>query len=185
MARLGGDEFAIVQCAVVDPNDVTELVRRIHDTIRAPCELGGHQLAADTSIGIAMAPDDGTEPDQLLKNADLAMYGAKADGRGTYRFFEADMDARMKARRAVEGDLRQAVAAGEFELHYQPLVNIRDNKIVGCEALLRWHHRTRGMVSPAEFIPIAEDTGVINPTRRVGAANRVRRSGRAGRTTSW
>ena len=110
-----------------------------------------------------MAPDDGAEPDQLLKNADLAMYGAKADGRGTYRFFEAEMDARMKARRSLEFDLRQAVMCGEFELHYQPLVNIRDNSIVACEALLRWHHPTRGMVSPVEFIPVAEDTGVINP----------------------
>ena len=91
------------------------------------------------------------------------MYGAKADGRGTYRFFEADMDARMKARRALEIDLRQAVMCGEFELYYQPLVNIRDNSIVACEALLRWHHPTRGMVSPAEFIPVAEETGVINP----------------------
>jgi predicted signal transduction protein with EAL and GGDEF domain len=123
----------------------------------------GHQLASDTSIGIAMAPDDGTEPDQLLKNADLAMYGAKADGRGTYRFFEAEMDARMKARRSLEFDLRQAVMCGEFDLHYQPLVNIRDNSIVACEALLRWNHSTRGVVSPVEFIPVAEDTGVINP----------------------
>ncbi len=163
VARLSGDEFAIVQTSVRDETDVTDLVKRIHDTIRLPCELSGHQLAADASIGIAMAPDDGTEPDQLLKNADLAMYGAKADGRGTYRFFEADMDARIKARRALETDLRQAVMCAEFELHYQPLVNIRENRIVGCEALLRWPHATRGMVSPAEFIPIAEETGVINP----------------------
>ncbi len=162
-ARLGGDEFAIVQTAVESPNDVIELVKRIQDALRKPCELGGQQLATDASIGIAMAPTDGTEPDQLLKNADLAMYGAKADGRGTYRFFESDMDARMKVRRALEFDMRQAVMCGEFELHYQPLVNIRDNKIVGCEALLRWQHPTRGMVSPAEFIPIAEETGIINP----------------------
>jgi diguanylate cyclase (GGDEF)-like protein/PAS domain S-box-containing protein len=162
VARLGGDEFAIVQTAVTNPTDVTDLVKRIQDAIRAPCELSGHELTADTSIGIAMAPGDGTEPDQLLKNADLAMYGAKADGRGTYRFFEADMDARMKARRTLEFDLRQAVMCGEFELHYQPLVNIRENKIVGCEALLRWLHPTRGMVSPAEFISIAEETGIIN-----------------------
>ena len=137
VAGLGGDEFAIVQTAVVRLSDVTDLVKRIHDAIRAPCEVLGHQLASDTSIGIAMAPDDGTEPDQLLKNADLAMYGAKADGRGTYRFFEAEMDARMKARRSLEFDLRQAVMCGEFDLHYQPLVNIRDNSIVACEALLR------------------------------------------------
>ena len=163
VARLGGDEFAVVQTAVERPSDVTDLVKRIHDAIRAPCELLGHELSTDASIGIAMAPDDGIEPDQLPKNADLAMYGAKADGRGTYRFFEAEMDARMKARRSLEFDLRQAVMCGEFEIHYQPLVNICDNSIVACEALLRWNHPTRGMVSPVEFIPIAEDTGVINP----------------------
>jgi diguanylate cyclase (GGDEF)-like protein/PAS domain S-box-containing protein len=162
VSRLGGDEFAIVQTAVRDPNDVIDLVKRIHEAIREPWELSGHQVSADASIGIAMAPDDGTEPDQLLKNADMAMYGAKGDGRGTYRFFEADMDARMKSRRALEFDLRQAVMCGEFELHYQPLVNIRDSRIVGCEALLRWHHPKRGMISPAEFIPIAEETGIIN-----------------------
>ena len=137
-------------------------MKRIQDALREPCELGGQHLATDASIGIAMAPGDGTEPDQLLKNADLAMYGAKADGRGTYRFFEADMDARMKVRRALEFDLRQAVMCGELEVYYQPLVNIRDNKITGCEALLRWRHPTHGMVSPAEFIPIAEETGIIN-----------------------
>jgi diguanylate cyclase (GGDEF)-like protein/PAS domain S-box-containing protein len=163
VARLGGDEFAIVQTAVERLSDVTDLVKRIHDAIRAPCEVLGHQLSSDASIGIAMAPNDGTEPDQLLKNADLAMYGAKADGRGTYRFFEAEMDARVKTRRSLEFDLRQAVMCGEFELHYQPVVNIRDNNIVACEALLRWNHPTRGMVSPAAFIPVAEETGVINP----------------------
>jgi diguanylate cyclase (GGDEF)-like protein/PAS domain S-box-containing protein len=163
VARLGGDEFAIVQTAVTDPADVTDLVKRIQDAVQETCQLGGHQLAVDASIGIAMAPEDGAEPDQLLKNADMAMYGAKADGRGTYRFFEADMDARMKARRGLENDLRQAVMCGEFELYYQPLVNIRDNSIVACEALLRWHHPTRGMVSPIDFIPVAEETGVINP----------------------
>src|SRR5258708_1908961 len=162
VARLGGDEFAIVQTAVERLSDVTDLVRRIHDAIREPCELLGHQLVSDASVGIAMAPDDGTEPDQLLKNADLAMYGAKADGRGTYRFFEAEMDARMKTRRSLEFDLRQAVMCGEFELHYQPLVCIRDRKIAGCEALMRWRHPKRGLVSPTEFIPVAEDAGIVN-----------------------
>jgi diguanylate cyclase (GGDEF)-like protein/PAS domain S-box-containing protein len=162
VARLGGDEFAIVQTAVTAAGDVTDLVKRIHEAIRKPCKPCGYQLAVDASIGIALAPDDGTEPDELLKNADMAMYGAKADGRGTYRYFEADMDARMKARRALENDLRQAVTCGEFELYYQPIVNIRSNRIVGCEALLRWHHPNRGMVSPADFIPIAEETGIIN-----------------------
>ncbi len=161
VARLGGDEFAIARTGVENPSEVTDLVKRIHDAIRESCDLCGHQLAADASIGIAMAPDDGTESDQLLKNADMAMYGAKADGRGTYRFFEAEMDARMKVRRTLERELRQSIMCGEFELHYQPLVNIADNKIVGCEALLRWQHPTRGIVSPAEFIPVAEETGLI------------------------
>jgi diguanylate cyclase (GGDEF)-like protein len=162
VARLSGDEFAIVQTSVTAAGDVIDLVKRIHEAIRKPCKPCGYQLAVDASIGIALAPDDGTEPDELLKNADMAMYGAKADGRGTYRFFEADMDARMKARRALESDLRQAVTRGEFELYYQPIVNIRSNRIAGCEALLRWHHPNRGMVSPADFIPIAEETGIIN-----------------------
>ena len=117
----------------------------------------------DTSIGIAVAPDDGTDPDQLLKSADLAMYGAKLDGRGTYRFFEPDMDARVKARRALESDLRQAIMCGKLELYYQPIVDLRDDRIRGCEALVRWHHPKHGMIAPADFIPVAEETGLINP----------------------
>ena len=161
VARLGGDEFAIIQGAVMGSKDVVDLVARIHDAIREPCEAGGHQLVADTSIGIAIAPDDGADPDQLLKNADLAMYRAKNEGRGTYRFFEPGMDARVKARCALEFDLREAIMCGGFELHYQPLVNLENNTISGCEALLRWHHPSRGMISPVEFIPIAEETGLI------------------------
>jgi EAL domain-containing protein (putative c-di-GMP-specific phosphodiesterase class I) len=110
-----------------------------------------------------MAPHDGTDLDQLLKSADLAMYGAKADGRRTYRFFEPGMEARVKALRTLELDLRQAIANGGFELHYQPLVNLADNRVTGCEALLRWRHPVRGMISPVEFIPVAEETGLINP----------------------
>ena len=161
VARLGGDEFAIVQTAIAGPTDVIDLVNRIRKAIKEPYEAHGHQLIADTSIGIALAPNDGTNPDQLLKNADLAMYGAKADGRGTYRFFEPAMDARVKARRALEFDLREAVMCGGFEVHYQPLVNLKDNKISGCEALLRWLHPVRGTNSPVEFIPVAEETGLI------------------------
>jgi diguanylate cyclase (GGDEF)-like protein len=161
VARLGGDEFAIVQTGIKQPNDVVELVKRIYEAIREPHECLGHQVATDASIGIALAPNDGTELDQLLKCADLAMYGAKADGRRTYRFFEPQMDACVRARRTLELDIRQAIAEGAFELHYQPIVNLGSNEIVGCEALLRWNHPVRGMISPAEFIPIAEETGLI------------------------
>ena len=161
VARLGGDEFAVVQTGVGQPSDVMELVKRIYETIREPYECLGHQVATDASIGIALAPHDGTDLDQLLKSADLAMYGAKADGRRTYRFFEAEMDARVKARRTLELDMRQAIVDDAFELHYQPVVNLRSNEVVGCEALLRWRHPVRGMISPAEFIPIAEETGLI------------------------
>jgi diguanylate cyclase (GGDEF)-like protein/PAS domain S-box-containing protein len=162
VARLGGDEFAIVQTCIGQPSDVMELVRRIYQAIREPYECLGHHVTADASIGIALAPHDGTDLDQLLKSADLAMYGAKADGRRTYRFFEAEMDARVKARRTLELDIRQALVDGAFELHYQPVVNLRSNTIVGCEALLRWRHPVRGMIPPAEFIPVAEETGLIS-----------------------
>jgi diguanylate cyclase (GGDEF)-like protein len=161
VARLGGDEFAIVQTGIEQPGDVVELVKRIYAAIREPYECLGHQVATDASIGIALAPSDGTDLDQLLKSADLAMYGAKADGRRTYRFFEPEMNARVQARRTLELDIRQAIADGAFELHYQPVVNLGTGEIAGCEALLRWNHPVRGMVSPAEFIPIAEETGLI------------------------
>jgi diguanylate cyclase (GGDEF)-like protein/PAS domain S-box-containing protein len=161
VARLGGDEFAIVQTGVKQPSDVLELVKRFYEAIREPYECLGHQVRTDASIGIAMAPDDGTSLDQLLKSADLAMYGAKADGRRTYRFFEPAMDACVKARRTLELDMREAIADQAFELRYQPVVDLSSNEIVGCEALLRWNHPVRGMISPAEFIPIAEETGLI------------------------
>ncbi len=162
VARLGGDEFAIVQTGIRTADDVTGLVMRVLDTIREPYECLGHQVTTDASIGIALAPQHGTDLDQILKNADLAMYAAKSAGRRTYRFFEPEMDARVRARRILEMDLRQAISDGAFEVHYQPCVNLRDNKITGCEALLRWRHSERGMISPAEFIPIAEETGLIN-----------------------
>jgi len=157
-----GDEFAVIQTAVGDRADVVEFVTRIHDAIRQPYQCLGHHLATDASIGIALAPQDGTELDQLIKSADLAMYGAKAEGRRTHRFFEPDMDARAKARLTMEQDLRQAMIDGGFEIHYQPLVDLASGEVSGCEALLRWRHPERGMVSPAEFIPLAEDTGLIN-----------------------
>ena len=161
IARLGGDEFAIIMTAVGQPSDAATLSRRVRDSITKPYDLDGHQVVIDISIGISIAPLDATDTDQLLKNADMALYGAKADGRGTYRFFEPEMDARMQQRRELEMDLRQALINGEFELHYQPLVNLQSNDITGFEALLRWNHPTRGRIPPAEFIPIAEETGLI------------------------
>jgi diguanylate cyclase (GGDEF)-like protein len=162
VARLGGDEFAIVQTGVKDPKDVVNLVTRIYRAIREPCEFLGHRVMTDASIGIALAPKDGTDLDQILQSADLAMFNAKAAGRRTYRFFEPEMDARVKARRGLEMDLRQAIVDGGFEVYYQPILNLRSNRISGCEALLRWRHPKRGMISAAEFIPVAEETGLIN-----------------------
>jgi diguanylate cyclase (GGDEF)-like protein len=163
IARLAGDEFAVVHTAVKNPGDATALVKRIYQSIHQPYECLGHLVTTDASIGIAFASqDDGIDLEQLLKNADLAMYSAKAAGRRTWRFFEPEMNARMKARHLLEIDLRQAIIEGGFEVYYQPVVDLRSNQISGCEALLRWRHPERGMVSPAEFIPVAEETGLIN-----------------------
>jgi diguanylate cyclase (GGDEF)-like protein/PAS domain S-box-containing protein len=163
VARLGGDEFAIIQTAIDSPNDVVNLAQRIQALVKAPYDLGNFQAVVDVSIGISLAPSDAIEPAELMRRADLALYKAKADGRGTWRFFEPDMDARMKARRQLELDLRAALANGELELFYQPVVTLNGNHIAGLEALLRWHHPERGMILPGEFIPIAEETGLIIP----------------------
>jgi diguanylate cyclase (GGDEF)-like protein len=162
VARLGGDEFAIVQTAIGSPAEVIDLVERVFDAIREPFECLGHQVSTDASIGVALAPEHGLFLDDILKNADLAMYAAKSAGRRTYRVFEPEMDTQVKARRELEMDLRQAIAERALEVYYQPCVSLEDNRITGCEALLRWRHPQRGMISPAEFIPIAEDTGLIN-----------------------
>ncbi|PAY06091.1 GGDEF-domain containing protein [Bradyrhizobium sp. UFLA03-84] len=161
-ARLGGDEFAVIQTAVRDQTQTMQLLAAIYQRIRQPIDCSGHLITTDASIGIAVAPADGTDLDQLLRNADLALYGAKSDGRRTYRFFEAGMDARAKARRNLELELRQAIVEGSFELHYQPLLHLGDGRVSCCEALLRWRHPERGTISPADFIPVAEDTGLIN-----------------------
>lgn len=163
VARLGGDEFAIIQAGASQPTDATTLATRLIETITAPYDLNGHHVVVGMSIGIAIPPLDGTESHELLKNADLALYRAKADGRGVFRFFEAEMDARMQSRRVLELDLRTAVLMGQFELFYQPLVDVRSGKVSGFEALIRWHHPERGLVSPIDFIPLAEETGLIVP----------------------
>ncbi len=163
LARLGGDEFAIVQSSVNQPEDAMALAARLIEALNVPYELDGQLALAGTSIGIALVPADGEDPDHILKNADLALYRAKADGRGRYRFFMPEMDARMQARRILEIDLRNALVAGEFELFYQPLINLRTGSVTGFEALMRWFHPHRGMIAPEEFIPVAEEIGLLVP----------------------
>jgi diguanylate cyclase (GGDEF)-like protein len=162
VARFGGDEFAIV-LSKITPNDARDLAARIIDTVVEPFDVHGHQVIIGTSIGIAMAPADGNEPDQLLRNADMALYRAKADGRGTYHFFQSDMDAQMQERRKLELDLRKALLADEFELYYQPLIETASGEVSGFEALIRWNHPERGLVSPEAFIPVAEEIGLLVP----------------------
>lgn len=162
IARLGGDEFAVVQAGVEQPAGSTALAARLIKELAEPFTVDGHQVVIGASVGVSLGPDDGREPDLLLKNADMALYRAKEDGRGTYRFFEPAMDARMQARRTLELDLRKALVLGEFELFYQPLVKLDTGAVTACEALLRWHHPERGLVQPAEFIPLAEEIGLIN-----------------------
>jgi diguanylate cyclase (GGDEF)-like protein/PAS domain S-box-containing protein len=162
IARLGGDEFAIVQTDVESPKEAGVLAERLRGAVSgSPCDVNGHQIVTDISVGISLSPDDSSDADQLLKNADMALYNAKMEGRGTFRYFEPELDARMKARRALEVDLRNALAQGQFELHYQPIVSISTGSISCFEALLRWRHPERGMVSPAEFVPVAEEIGLI------------------------
>jgi diguanylate cyclase (GGDEF)-like protein len=161
ISRVGGDEFCVVQTGIASATDAEKLARRIAERVRAPYDLQGQLAMIDVSIGIAIAPDDGADANELLKNADMALYGAKASGRGAYSFFETDMDARIKERRALELALRRAYDNGEFELYYQPVLNLDKGEARCCEALLRWHHPERGMVSPAEFIPVAEEIGLI------------------------
>ncbi|HEY5827758.1 MAG TPA: PAS-domain containing protein [Hyphomicrobiaceae bacterium] len=161
IARMGGDEFAIVQTAITQPADATALAHRAIEAISAPYVVEGHHVVIGTSIGIAVGPSDALTPDQLVRNADLALYRAKADGRGTYRFFEREMDAQMQIRRSLEDDLRKALPAGQFQLYYQPLLNLTSNRVSGFEALIRWEHPEKGLMSPRTFIPLAEEIGFI------------------------
>jgi len=163
VARLSGDEFAIIQSSLDRPDDAAALAMRAREAIHEPFDLDGHQVTVDISIGISIAPNDATELNDLLKYADIALYEAKNTGRGTYCFYATEMNERMQARGHLERDLQSALANGEFELFYQPVVSLKDNKIKSFEALLRWHHPTRGLVSPAEFIPVAEDMALIIP----------------------
>jgi diguanylate cyclase (GGDEF)-like protein len=163
VARIGGDEFAVVQANVARPEQCSQLASRIVGQISRPYDIDGRHIVIGTSVGIAIAPNDGANPDVLLKNADMALYLSKGDGRGTHRFFEGEMDKRLQSRRALELDLRKAITDGEFELYYQPILYLQTGKVTGFEALLRWNHPERGLITPAEFIPLAEETGLILP----------------------
>jgi len=162
ISRTGGDEFSIVQHSTELPMEASAaLAARIVEALSLPFELGDHHVVIGASVGIAIAPDDGDSADQLLKNADMALYRSKEDGRGRFHFFEPEMDIKAQTRRVLELDLRNAIAAEEFEVFYQPIVNLAENRITGFEALLRWNHPTRGRVAPNDFIPLAEETGLI------------------------
>ena len=161
LGRLGGDEFALVQTDVQSDEQMAAVARRIVATLSEPFSISGQQVQIGSSIGIAVAPDHGDVPEDLLKRSDLALYQSKATGRGRFGFYHSHMDVKLQARRALEVDMRRALNAGEFSLAYQPIVRMRDQRIVACEALLRWHHPERGLIPPDQFIPIAEDIGLI------------------------
>jgi diguanylate cyclase (GGDEF)-like protein len=161
IARLGGDEFAIIQSGVTGEAAAAKLAMRVIRSISEPYQVLGRKVTVGASVGIVIASRDGDEPDELLKNADLALYQAKASGRGGYAFYEAERDLRIAERWSLEDDLRGAVAAGQLELHYQPIVDLREKDVNGFEALMRWHHPVLGSVPPGDFIPLAEETGLI------------------------
>jgi diguanylate cyclase (GGDEF)-like protein/PAS domain S-box-containing protein len=163
VARLGGDEFAILATADGDQREAAiATANRLLGAVAAPCDLDGHHVNIGTSVGIALAPEHGTDVDQLVKNADLALYKAKSEGRDAYRIFEDAMGVEVRMRRAHQIDLRNALSNDEFELYYQPIVDIPARQTASIEALIRWHHPQRGIIPPADFIPLAEESGLIN-----------------------
>ncbi|MEQ7874518.1 EAL domain-containing protein [Sphingomonas sp. ASV193] len=166
IARLGGDEFVVVQPLSGERGEVDRLAEAMLGAVRQPIEIDGHHIVPGTSIGVAFAPVDGKDVATLMKAADLALYRAKSEGRGVCSFFERDMNERAQARRRIESDLGIAIERGEFELHFQPLFDLADQKVCAFEALIRWNHPSRGQISPVEFVPVAEDTGLIVPIGR-------------------
>jgi diguanylate cyclase (GGDEF)-like protein len=163
VARLGGDEFAILESRLAQPEDAAALAARIVKAIAEPFDVDGHRVLIGASVGIAVAPIDGEDGEALMRHADLALYRAKGEGRGTYHFYEKSLDAALQERRSIEAGLRAALLNNEFRLVYQPLVNVSENRVSSCEALLRWEHPQRGLLDPRQFISIAEETGLIVP----------------------
>jgi diguanylate cyclase (GGDEF)-like protein len=161
VARFAGDEFVVLQSPIKRPEETESLTRRIVEVLGEPYEVDGHKVVIGASVGIALAPQDGSDADVLLKNADMALYRSKSEGRGGWRFFEREMDVKAQARRSLEVELRKALAEESFDVYYQPLINLKSKRISTCEALLRWPHPERGMISPAEFVPLAEEMGLI------------------------
>ncbi|MBX9934680.1 MAG: EAL domain-containing protein [Methylobacterium sp.] len=161
VVRLGGDEFAIIHDSVSQENEAELLAQRAIQVLSVPFDIDGHRISIGVSVGIARSTGSADTPDELLKNADLALYKAKGDGRGTYRIFEPEMNVRVQARRQMEIDLRAAISEDQLQVYYQPIVSARTGAVVAFEALLRWHHPERGIVSPVEFIPLAEEAGLI------------------------
>jgi diguanylate cyclase (GGDEF)-like protein len=164
LARLGGDEFAVIQEVGADQREgAVALALRIIEAISAPFGLNGHEAQVGTSIGIAMAPENGVEPDELLKRADLALYNVKSRGRNDFCLFRDEMLEIVNTQQSAERELREAIAQGQFELHYQPVVDIKARQLIGVETLVRWRHPVKGMIAPDNFIPLAESTGLIGP----------------------
>jgi diguanylate cyclase (GGDEF)-like protein len=163
IARLGGDEFAIIQTKLRRPEDAANLAQRVVEALGEAYDLDGQQVTVGTSVGIALAPDNGATPDEIVRNADIALYRAKADGRGTFCFFMSEMDGAVRLKQELKTGLRTALIRDELELHFQPLVELCSGEVTCFEALLRWRHPVRGLVSPVDFIPVAEETGMIAP----------------------
>ncbi|MFO0825455.1 MAG: EAL domain-containing protein [Gemmataceae bacterium] len=163
VGRLGGDEFAILQPGLRDPDDAAALAQGIIELVNQPFLINGKEIRVGVSVGITLSPQDGVNPEDLLRKADLAMYRAKQDGRGTFRFFASEMEAAVQSQLSLEGEIRQGLARGEFVLHYQPQIRLLDGAVIGVEALIRWQHPIRGLLAPGAFLPVIEDTALMIP----------------------
>ena len=163
VSRLGGDEFQIILPDIEDRGRLGDMAADIIGSLSQPYSVEGSRCIIGASIGVAIAPFDGQSSEDLVRNADLALYAAKGNGRGRFRFYSSDLHQSAEDRRALEEDLRDALARGQMELTYQPVVNAKSNMVTGVEALLRWNHPDRGPISPALFIPIAEEANLIWP----------------------